>query len=486
MFMQKTIEYFACLRKTLKLHSYHSSMNSKEKIHVLGGGPAGLAVAYYAKKAGLVFNLYEASDKTGGNAVTLKHGDFLFDSGAHRLHGKNPEVTAECQKMLGSALKKVCVPSQVYHQGELIDFPLSPLNLLKKLGPFTFLKACRQVLSKRIGKNSPILNFEDFAVSAYGQDLAGRFLLGYSKKLWGLPCRELSPSIASSRLKGLTLHTFILEALFGKKAKTEHLEGHDFYYPDYGIGMIAKALEHFCGEESVNTQSRITRLFHNSHSITGVEINGAKRIETSFLINTLPLPLFLQIMDPKPPEPILRISNGLRFRSMILFLLTLDKESCTPNATVYFPDPDCVFTRVYEPRNRSLHMSPPGKTSLVAEIPCQTNDFLWNQPESALKQKVCSQLLQTGWFRPEHILDTHLVKIFHAYPVLELGFEEKVRTLLDYLQRFKNLRMTGRNGKFTYTSIHHMMTFGKELIDELQAQQNVGASTTAAPEPALV
>ena len=65
---------------------------NKRKISILGGGPAGLAVAHYAKKSSLSFDLYEASEETGGNCRTIINGDFRFDTGAHRLHGKDPNV----------------------------------------------------------------------------------------------------------------------------------------------------------------------------------------------------------------------------------------------------------------------------------------------------------------------------------------------------------------------------------------------------------
>ena len=38
----------------------------------------------------------------GGNAITFRHGAFLFDSGAHRLHDKYPDVTRDLQALLGA------------------------------------------------------------------------------------------------------------------------------------------------------------------------------------------------------------------------------------------------------------------------------------------------------------------------------------------------------------------------------------------------
>ena len=54
-----------------------------EKVTILGGGPAGLAVGYYARRAGLPFEIIEAAASPGGNCVTWDHGGYRFDSGAH-------------------------------------------------------------------------------------------------------------------------------------------------------------------------------------------------------------------------------------------------------------------------------------------------------------------------------------------------------------------------------------------------------------------
>jgi protoporphyrinogen oxidase len=219
-------------------------------ITILGGGLAGLAVGYYAKKQYLPFTVYEASSRVGGNAITLHQGEFRFDSGAHRLHDKDPEVTAEIKLLLGESLKQINIPSQIYHQGKLITFPLLPLNLIKNLGIATCAKAGLQVATQQFKRSKPHPSFEHFARNTYGDTISNGFLLNYSEKLWGIPCNRLSPYIAGKRLKGLSLKTFLLESLNGKNATAEHVEGR-FYYPQQGIGMIADKLAAVCGEQKI-------------------------------------------------------------------------------------------------------------------------------------------------------------------------------------------------------------------------------------------
>lgn len=437
--------------------------SSPKQITVLGGGPAGLAVGYYAKKSQISFTVFEASSQVGGNCKTLQHQQFFFDLGAHRFHDKDPEITAEVKTLMGQTLKKIQAPSQIYFQGKFVAFPLSPLNLLANLGLYTSLKAGAELLYSRLFTQAGQECFENLALQKYGKTIANRYLLNYSEKLWGIPCSQLSPKAAGSRLKGLDLKTFLLEAAKGKQAKVTHLDG-AFYYPKHGIGAIPDKLAEVCGEEALVRNAKITQIYHHNSKIQALEINQGQIIRVVEVVNTLPLTVFLRMMSPSPPKQLLEIAQGLRFRDLILVVVFLDKASVTENASTYFPESTFLFSRVYEPKNRSWEMSPPGMTSLVAEVPCQRGTQLWGLPDRQLIQKVVDQLMQVGWLQPEEILGTLCKRIHYAYPILETGYEEKTQLIHDYLKGFSNLKISGRNGKFLYTHLHDMMGFGKEII----------------------
>jgi len=440
-------------------------MSKPQHLTILGGGPAGLSVGYYARKNQIPFTLYEAGPRIGGNCVTFEHGGFYFDSGAHRFHDKDPEVTNEVKSLLGADLQRNDTPSQIYQDGKFIDFPLSPLNLLKNLGPITFTKAGLELLSARLSTANTNGSFESFALRTYGRTIAERFLLNYSGKLWGASADHLSPYIAGTRMKGLGLKTFVTEAIFGRKAKIEHLDG-AFYYPRMGIGMIADKLGEFCGGENIIRNSRISRILHDGKRIVSIEINGKNIVETDHVVSTLPLSLLIRMMDPGVDASIIELTKSLRFRNLILVALFLNRESVTENATLYFPDSNFLFTRVYEPKKRSLAMAPAGQTSLISEVPCQNDDTVWKLSDEKLIAEVRSKLCEVCKIKSEEVIGTLAIRIPHAYPILEKGFEEKVQQIFRFLEPFTNLKLAGRNGKFTYTSIHNMMRFGKEAVEE--------------------
>lgn len=441
-------------------------------VQILGAGAAGLSAGYFARKNDIEFRINEASSEIGGNAVTFRSGDFLYDSGAHRWHDKDPEMTREIQVLLGERLRRISIPSRIYHSRRFVDFPLSPLNLIRNLGVLRSGKACTEIISSRLGRRSCEPSFESFALHTYGPTIANRFLLNYSEKLWGTPCRNLSPDVAGKRMKGLNLKTFLKESMGGSHAKTEHLDG-SFYYPDQGIGSITDAIADYCGRENIASQSRVTRVLHDGKRIIAIEINGREFHSAGFLVNTIPLPHFLGTLDPLPPEAILALSRRLRFRHLRLVALFLNTDSITHAATVYFPEAEFPFTRLYEPKNRSLTMAPPGKTSIVVEVSCQQEDAIWNCSEREIVDSISDTFIRLGWIRKDQIIGSAVHSMAYAYPILEKGFEKNLKQIRDYLGKFKNLALSGRGGEFRYTHLHDMMRAGKSFVERYQSALSV-------------
>ena len=447
-------------------------MSMKNKISILGGGPAGMAIAHYSKKAGYNFELFEASDVLGGNCITLNENEFLFDSGAHRLHDKDTETTEIIKALLKEDLQLINVPSQIMLDEEFIDFPLSPLELIKYLGlPRFCVEGLKILLSTQFKKSKPY-NFKQLAEESYGEKISNLFLLNYTEKLWGLPPEKLSIQVAGNRLKGLNVKTFLKELFFGKQEKTAHLDG-SFYYPKYGIGTIFDQIEQACGSHYFLRNNRITKIHHSNKRIHSLELNNhEQKHQVEHVASSLPLSLTIHLLDPPAPKEILNISNSLKFRNIILLAFFIDKETINSNGSMYFPSKKYPFTRIYEPRNRSKWMAPEGKTSLVVEIPCQKGDPIWSKDENKLTKDILSELLNLSFFKEEELIGNKTHRIHHAYPILEVGFEDKITRLYEYLNTFENLDITGRNGLFAYSHIHDHMINARTVVSNFSQNTN--------------
>jgi protoporphyrinogen oxidase len=292
------------------------------------------------------------------------------------------------------------------------------------------------------------------------------FLLNHTEKLWGLPAEVLSPVIAGQRLKGLSVRTVLSEALSRTPKGGSHMEG-NFYYPAKGFGSLPEKLGELCGAENIRRNAKITSVRHDGQAVTQLLVNGDEACRSDVVVSTLPVHLLLRMLDPLPPRSVMERAGRIHFRNLVLAAFFVDKENLTDAASVYFPQKEIPFTRIYEPKHRSRAMSPPGKTSLMVELPCGESDAVWNQDDRGITELVFRHLNHLGWIDKKDVIATAVKRIRYAYPVFDREYQENIEPALRFLDSLKNLRVIGRNGRFVYTWFHNAMRFGKDTIDEL-------------------
>lgn len=432
--------------------------------------------------------MHEAGPATGGNCRTLNLGPCLYDTGAHRLHARDPEAAALFRSLLGDDLAVVNAPSRIVRAGRTFAFPPEPRDLLRGLSAREIAKVSVDVLWGifRRARHSQPDNFRALAVGRYGATLADLFLLGYTRKLWGRDPVRLSPAVAGGRLDGLNLRGLLQTAfntVTGRRADTHatHLDG-AFLYPSRGIGSLFDALVSGLPADSVHINERVSQLRHENGRIVSIRIERVDDVEQRVVdeltvdevISTLPLPALLRALDPPAPRALLDRADRIAFRNLILCVLRLGRPRFTQSASLYFPDPEVPFTRLYEPKNRGSHMAPPHETCLVLEIPCDPDDATWRASDATIVETVLGGLERAmgaaGTIRVD-VLETSVQRISHAYPVLEQGHEADIVALLDYCSRFKNLHLAGRNALFRYAHIHDMFRQGKDAVNLIESNR---------------
>ncbi len=424
--------------------------------------------------------LLEKSRILGGNAVTFRHGPFRYDSGAHRFHDKDPEVTEALSALMPGKLNRIHMPSQILDQGRRFNFPLTPLNLVGNLGAVAGWRALRDWLQRPPLPDSRSLpSFRSGAEAAFGVYIAERFICRYSEKLWGSPAHLLSPAVAGSRIRDLTAGGLVREALLGKRRHVAHLDG-AFLYPRGGIGDLIHALAREIERASaggtvpgwgLRRAAPVTRLFHRKGRITAVEVAGSRqRQPVREVISTLPITHVVKMLDPAPEAAILAAVGALRFRHVVLLALFLDVDQVSNHGSLYFPDKRIPFTRTFEPKNRSAAMAPVGKSSLVLEIPCQRHDPLWTTTTEELTATMLAHLEELRLVRAGTVIGAASHRMLQAYPILDLASTPALATLRHYLGGFANLHLFGRNGTFTYLHLHDLFRQAGELADQLAGQ----------------
>lgn len=440
-------------------------MKDKHKIDILGGGPAGLSVGYFARKKGYDICIHEGSSTIGGNCRTIKIGEYRFDTGAHRFHDKIPSITEEVKKLMGSDLSKINTPSKIYFDGRMIDFPISFSSVMKNLKLSEILKIMTENFFNIFKTNVEYENFEELAHAKYGPTLSNLFLINYTEKLWGARSSELQTTISGNRLKNLNILPMIIE-MINKNRKVKHLEG-SFYYPKYGYGTIFDSIAKQINYDNISLNSKVKKIFHDGKKIKEIVLENGKTIEVKYIVNTLPINSTIKMLDPLPNKNLIERADNLKFRNLKICLLELDFPKLSNNASIYFPDEHIAITRIYEPKNRSPQMAPRNKTSLAIEIPYSQGDSISILTDDEVIDMVKRTLIKEKFFKDSDVLDNRLIDIKNAYPILKVGEEGNIRELVSFLQSFSNQKLIGRNVEFDYLHTHKIMDKAKLLVNTL-------------------
>ncbi len=438
---------------------------------ILGGGPAGLSVAHYAHRNGLPFVLFERASEFGGLCRTETCASHRFDTGAHRFHDQDSEITTDLKGLIGSELRSISKPSKVWLSGRFADFPPTPANLVLSGGIFNASRIGWDLLKTRFqDKGQEPVSFADLAVRSFGRTLAEQFLLNYSAKVWGLPAEQLSPAVATRRLSGMTLKTLVTE-LFQPGRKTTHLDG-QFLYPRGGYGRIMDAILEGLPADSLYSNHEVCGIDLSSGSISRIRFaDGTSREVQDRVVWTLPLTLAVRLLGSRVfTKEAISYAGELRFRQIRLLYFRISRSRFSDNASIYIPDPQYCLSRIYEPKNRCETMAPANETGLAVEVPCFAGDDLDQLPDEELKHRITAEMVQLGLIRPSEILGWRHLLLPNAYPVYSLGFADQVDLIARQASQVQNLELLGRNGTFFYSHLHNQMRFAKDLIRRIGAE----------------
>lgn len=438
-------------------------MNHNPFLHILGAGPAGLSIGYYAKKKNIPFTINEGSNQVGGNCRTIKNGDFKFDTGAHRFHDKIPSVTQEIKELMGDELLIVKSPSKIYKDGVMIDFPINFSSLLHSLSLGQICDILIENTFKRSSNGSMEKNFKNRAYHTYGKTLSNLFLINYTEKLWGRSADLLQENVAGDRLKNLDLPSIIKQKILGFN-KYKNLDG-TFFYPQNGFGSIFESMANHIGFDKININTPVKKITHKRGKITGLVCGNSKITDPEMVISSLPLDKTIHLMDPTPPNEILLAVNEIGYRNIRICVLFLDTPFFSENASIYFPDRKLNFTRIYEPKNRSAHMAPMDKTCIVIECPYDSGDQLSSMRNDQFYEMIINDLVNENLIKKDQIIDYDIFDMNNAYPILDLSMKEKKKKILSYLHTFENMYLIGRNAEFQYLHTHDIIAKGRKLIE---------------------
>ena len=453
---------------------------------VLGAGLAGLAGAVALTQAGRRVQVLEGGDAVGGLARTVARDGFRFDLGGHRFFTHDAQVERFVRELLGDELITVPRTSRIYLRGKWIEYPLRPLSALFGLGLRTsaeILLGYAAASGARRLRPAPLVSLEDWVVAHFGRPLFELYFRDYSEKVWGIGCRDISAEWMAQRVQGLSLGAAIQRAFLKRGPALPTLVDR-FLYPRLGIGRIAERLREEIERSSpIATDTRVVHIHHDGRRIEGVSVRQGERVRDlpgEAFLSTIPLTQVIQALTPHAPAEVRAAAARLRYRDLVIVTVMLNRDRATDQTWIYFPGKDIPFGRLHEPTNWSAAMAPPGCTLLVTEHFCFRGDATWSASDAELIENTAGYLEKLGFIHRREVRDGMVVRIPAAYPLFEVGYQERSQVLCDYLERFENLQVAGRGGLFRYYNTDQAIASGLAAAEALLGRDTQMRAAVAA------
>jgi protoporphyrinogen oxidase len=452
---------------------------------ILGAGPCGLAAAWHLARAGASPIVLEREELVGGLCATHERSGWRFDLGGHRFVSADAELSRWVEDLLGDELLEQERRSVVLHEGRVFRYPLEAGDLVRNLGVRENAAALAGFVRARLAQRlapQPEASFEDWVVARFGRPLYARFFGPYTEKLWGIPPSRISADWAAERISLLDLKDVALR-LARLRRRPTRTYARRYLYPRLGMGQLygVVAADVIARGGIVRTGVRVEGLEVDGRRVMAVRIatpQGTERIPVGELLSTAPLPELVRLLRPELSSDLERAARALRFRALVFVNLLLSRPDFSDNTWMYVASGGLTTSRIQEPKRRSAWMAPPGRTSLMLEVPCEVGDSTWRAGAAELRDRGVRELAALG-HRVDDVIDAFCVRVAHGYPVYHLGYERDRRALLAQVEAFANVRTAGRQGLFRYVFMDAAMRMGIEAAEQMLAGQRDGAALDA-------
>jgi len=441
--------------------------NKKFDVVILGAGLAGLAAGFELSKKNIKVLVIEKWEDVGGLARTIKVRNFLFDTGPHRWYTKNDSVNKWMLDLLGDEVIKVPRLTRIYFDQKYFYYPIKFKNAIFGIGPVKSFMAIVDYFIARFKARlfrPRLLTMEDGYVNQFGKTLFDIFFKRYSEKLWGQDCKAISVDWVGQRTRGLSIMTLIKDALFKTKNVVSLVD--EFSYPKRGVGRIADKLKEGITERGgqIILNSEVTKIDISQNKVESIEYkkdNKKYTVSGNNFISSIPLNDLINRLNPPASPKVISAAQKLEYRDELQVVLFIQKSHITPDTWVYVHPKNISFMRFMEMDNWSKELSPLGKTSIVFEIACNEGDEMWSKKDSELIKIVGDEFInEFKLVKDEDMMGGYVHRVPKEYPVYHLDYKKDVEIIKNYLKRFANLQIIGRNGTFRYNNMDHSIEMG--------------------------
>jgi protoporphyrinogen oxidase len=503
------------------------------KAIIIGAGPAGLTAAYeLLKRSDIIPVILEKSGDIGGISKTINYKGNRMDIGGHRFFSKSDRVMNWWLNILpvqdtgnsnfsityqnksrevipgqsiasGNTDKVMLVRqrlSRIYFLRKFFTYPIQlSLDTLQKLGVGTTISILVSYLKAQASPRKPEKSLEDFMINRFGSTLYNLFFKDYTEKVWGVPCHEIPAEWGAQRIKGVSIRKAIQHAVqsaMKKKKNTGDISQKDtetslieqFLYPKLGPGQLWEEVARQVKEMGgiILMQHDVVQVNTDNEKVVAIEAFNKDTLETvelkgDYFFSTMPVKELVANLDADVPANVKEVASGLQYRDFITVGILLQrlsaqdkrsgkwKELSLKDTWIYIQEKEVTVGRLQLFNNWSPFLvKDPGTVWVGMEFFCNETDNFWKLPDAEISALAISELAKIGLANATDVLDSTVLRVEKTYPAY-FGAYDRFEEVKEYINKFPNLFLVGRNGMHKYNNADHSMLTAMVAVDNIIA-----------------
>ena len=150
-------------------------------------------------------------------------------------------------------------------------------------------------------------------------------------------------------------------------------------------------------------------------------------------------------------------------------LLTEPDGSMIKDTWIYVQEPDVLVGRIQIFNNWSPYLvSDPSKVWIGLEYFCYDTDELWNKSNEEIAKFAIEEVARIGILEPRKCRDSCVFRVPKTYPAY-FGTYDRFDEIVNYMERYENLFLVGRNGMHKYNNQDHSMLTAMMAVENIIA-----------------
>ncbi|MFY7865010.1 protoporphyrinogen/coproporphyrinogen oxidase [Roseateles sp.] len=423
---------------------------SIEHVHVaiLGAGIAGLGAAHRANQLGLTdVVVFEARSSAGGLLDNFTLDGFRFDHAVHLSFASEPEVREVFDR---APYLTHPADAKCHESGRWLKHPVQ--NNLYPLPADEKVALVKSFLDRPAALGEA--DYESWLRHQYGDAIANRYPIRYTRKYWDTPACDLSTTWVGNRMRRAELDE-ILHGAFTDETPNYYYTK-EMRYPERG-GFKA-FIQPLIDASNIRLNHRIQTIDTTQKVLS---FDNGRQVSYDLLVSSLPLPV-LATLCTDVPESVRESAGMLRATSLDLVSVAFNKP-LVKDLWFYIYDGEFLASRAYSPSVKSPENAPAGCSSLQFEIYARGTESAHTPEEVVANTRLTIKRL--GIAKDSDILFTDHRRLPYGNVIFDLGMEARRDKVLAWCEQVE-IRSCGRFGRWDYLWSNQSFLSGYHSLDD--------------------